>query len=390
MSRAPLSPATGLPSPAPVIADAPAREARVWDRFTRLFHWSLAALVATALSSGFLLPAPWIALHVASGLAIAALVAARVVWGFLGSRHARFTDFVRGPRAVLAHVRALAGGAVGRHLGHNPVGGAMILALLATLALIVVSGLVAWGGVLKAGPLSADIGFTGGSAAKALHEAAAIGLCGLVAAHVAGVILESRRSGENLIGAMITGRKRGVEPEPAAGDPARPRLAAAITAGLLAAAATAGLGLAARTPAGLPAATPRVVARECGACHFAYPASLLPRASWTALMAGLGDHFGEVATLDAATAAEIGAFLAGHAAESADTKAANRLRTVDPAAPFTITASPFWRRVHAALPAAAFTATGVGGKGNCAGCHGDAASGRFYPGAIRLPSTPRS
>ena len=101
----------------------------VWDGFVRLFHWSLVILIAGdwLTADG---PKLW---HEAMGYAVAALVAARLVWGFVGRRHARFGDFVRGPRAVLAYLRALRAGREPRYLGHNPAGGAMIVALLLVL-----------------------------------------------------------------------------------------------------------------------------------------------------------------------------------------------------------------------------------------------------------------
>ena len=124
---------------------------------------------------------------------------------------------------------------------------------------------------------------------------------------------------------------------------------------------------------------------ECGACHMAFHPSLLPAASWAAIMAGLADHFGEDASLDPATKAEIGAFLSANAAEHWDTLAANRQRQINRGRPLEITATLFWRRRHGRLAEAMFAQAPVRARQNCAACHMDAASGLFAPQMIALP-----
>ncbi len=173
-----------------------AGEVPVWDPLVRLVHWSQAALIAAAwLSAG-----EWKWLHERLGYAVAALVALRVAWGFVGSRHARFSDFVRGPRAVGAYLGALVRGREPRMLGHNPAGGAMIVALLATVAATAFTG---W--------LQTTDAFFGSDLVDAVHEALANLILALVTVHVGGVFFESWRHGESLVGAMLTGRKRNLD-----------------------------------------------------------------------------------------------------------------------------------------------------------------------------------
>lgn len=364
---------------------------RVWDMFLRVFHWSLVAAVATAAVTGFLAGATWIDVHVWAGTVVAGLVAARLAWGVLGSAEARFTGFIVGPRAVVAHVRALGAGTAGRHLGHNPLGALMVLALLATATALAATGAIAYGGVLKAGPAAALTSFATGHAALEVHELLAFTLLGLVGLHLGGVAFESRRSRENLALAMLTGDKPARAGDHAApARSARPLAAAALSLGVIGAGAAGLAVMASRPPPGVPAAAlDPVYASECAACHVAYHPSLLPAASWDALLDGLDSHFGEDAGLEAATLAGLRGWVLANAAEAYDTKAANRLRTVDPAAPFTITATRFWRRTHAAIPDPVFAAPAVVARGNCEACHADARAGRFYPGNILVPMEAR-
>ena len=172
----------------------PPAEVKVWDPVVRTFHWSLVALFALAYATGDEITR----VHVATGYAIAALLALRIVWGFVGPRHARFSHFVRGPRETMSYLRDLARHAASRHLGHNPAGGAMIIALLVVLA-----------GTCVTGYLMTTDAFWGTKWMEHVHEAFANLAIGLVAFHVVGVLVASLTHRENLVKAMITGRKRG-------------------------------------------------------------------------------------------------------------------------------------------------------------------------------------
>lgn len=361
---------------------------QVWDRFVRVFHWALVSAVTVAAITGFVIGAPALDLHIWAGAAIAALVLARLIWGFLGSYTARFSSFVVGPRATLAHLRDLRAGRAHRHLGHNPLGGAMILALLGCVTGVLVTGVVFLGGVFHTGPLAALVTFTQARSIAPLHQALAIGLLLLVAAHVGGALFESLRTRENLVKAMVTGRKLG---DDAAGPQAllagpRPVVAVLLVASCCLLTGGAAVSLSHRPFQGMPVPVAgSLYASQCSDCHAAFHPSLLPAASWTGLMQSLDTHFGEDATLPAGDVAQITAFLTANAADSTDTKPAHVFRTVDPAKPFQITATPFWLRTHARLGAAVFAAKAVGSKANCGACHADAAAGWFYPGQVEVP-----
>ena len=164
----------------------------VWDLPVRLFHWltvlSFAGAWLTAESER------WRLLHVTLGYTLGGLVAFRLLWGLVGSRHARFASFVRGPRAVLRNLAAMVRGQPEHHVGHNPVGALAIVAMLGLAVLIVGSG---WA-------LYNDIG---GDRFEDLHEAAAELMLAVVAVHVTGVAVASLLHHENLVGAMFSGRK---------------------------------------------------------------------------------------------------------------------------------------------------------------------------------------
>lgn len=173
--------------------DSTTHEITVWDRFVRVFHWATVALFVLAFATADDFETP----HQLAGYAILTLVSARIVWGFAGRGEARFSAFVRPPGAILAYLGAVARRRAPRHLGHNPAGGAMVLALLAALLVVTLTG------VAQTLDAFADIRWI-----EKLHEAAAKGMLALIALHLAGVLATSLDHDENLVAAMITGRKR--------------------------------------------------------------------------------------------------------------------------------------------------------------------------------------
>jgi cytochrome b len=172
----------------------PPATVKVWDPFVRIFHWSLVGLFVTAYATGDEIEK----VHIAAGYTIAGLVALRVIWGFAGPRHARFASFVRSPRDVLTFLRDMARRTAPRHLGHNPAGGAMIVALLATITGTCITGIM----------MTTDA-LWGAKWIEEVHEVMANATVALIVLHVLGVIAASFEHRENLIGAMFTGRKRG-------------------------------------------------------------------------------------------------------------------------------------------------------------------------------------
>ena len=210
---------------------------KVWDIFVRVFHWSLALAVISQLATAD----EFKSLHVKGGYFIIVLLVLRVAWGFVGSRYARFTDFIYPPSEILAYLKGLFQGRPRHYVGHNPAGGAMVLALLFFLALTTFTGLLTYGAEGKGSLALQSIDVTarawaddddrydderhdsggqsedhaGRGAAgekdpfwKEIHETLAGIIIFLASLHFCGVIASSYLHKENLILAMITGTKK--------------------------------------------------------------------------------------------------------------------------------------------------------------------------------------
>ncbi|MCW8847453.1 MAG: cytochrome b/b6 domain-containing protein [Sedimenticola sp.] len=182
-------------------------EIKVWDLPVRVFHWSLASCFFIA----YITEDDFIALHSYAGYTIIGLILFRLIWGFVGTKHARFSDFAAPPTTVLDYIKQVIAFRAKRYVGHNPAGGAMVFALLLALSLTSLTGLATYGVEQSAGPLA---GFMStlpihiGKAAEELHEFFANFTLLLILFHLAGVFAASFQHGENLIRAMFTGRKQ--------------------------------------------------------------------------------------------------------------------------------------------------------------------------------------
>ena len=211
------------------------KQVRVWDPLVRIVHWML----VVGFFLAYFTEDDFLTIHVWAGYSVGALVVLRVLWGLVGPRHARFSDFIYGPREVWSYLVNLIAFRAQRYLGHSPAGGVMVIALLLGLASVVWSGLEVYAVEENAGPLagmstermplvallsSTDAladdekgareesnrdGESGRSELwEELHEALANVVLALVLLHIAGVILASVVHRENLARSMVTGYKR--------------------------------------------------------------------------------------------------------------------------------------------------------------------------------------
>lgn len=180
---------------------------KVWDFPTRIFHWSFAAVVilAFATSEGDAL----LSLHIFLGTVLVGFVAFRAVWGVIGSRHAQFGDFVHGPATISDYAKRLLSFRPPYSVGHNPLGGWMVLALLGVVLVASLTGMM----VIEDGYVGPLSGFAGGIFGH-LHEGLGSFVMVLVGVHVAGVLAHMVISRENLIRSMFTGLKHPPQGEP--------------------------------------------------------------------------------------------------------------------------------------------------------------------------------
>jgi cytochrome b len=217
------------------------RDVEIWDLPTRIFHWTLVILVGINL---FLIePRGGLqtVLHFIAGYTIAGLLLFRLIWGFIGSRHSRFADFLCRWPAVKAYLARLLRFDPPHSVGHNPLGGWMIALLLTGLAGMIGTGLFA-AARRAAGPLANLISPSLAGLAGDLHVLISDLMIALIVMHVLGVVVEWFLTGDNLVKAMLTGRKR-LSPEVAAGEGKAAPAWRAILLALLSLALLAGLAL---------------------------------------------------------------------------------------------------------------------------------------------------
>lgn len=184
------------------------REVRIWDPLVRCGHWVLAA----AFFIAYLTEDDLLTIHVWAGYVVGIVILVRIVWGLIGTKHARFGDFLYSPRESLAYLFDMLRGRAKRYLGHSPTGAPMVFALLVSLALTTGSGLVVYAYDKHAGPLAgmvaADVSESVEDFWEETHEVLANLTLLLVALHIAGVGLASFSHKENLVRAMVIGKKR--------------------------------------------------------------------------------------------------------------------------------------------------------------------------------------
>ena len=206
---------------------------KVWDLPVRVMHWGLVLAVGGAWLTREL-EGDWFAWHVRCGYAVLLLAATRIVWGFVGTRHARFGDFVRGPRAILRYLRGGAGEDGRRIAGHNPLGALMVLAMLAMLLAQAALGLFANDQVMSTGPLFGYVSAETSDRLTSLHKQLFDVIVAAIAVHVAAALFYLWVRRENLILPMITGRKPSDLLPPGASDigSSRTLLAVGIAAAL--------------------------------------------------------------------------------------------------------------------------------------------------------------
>ena len=180
---------------------------KVWDPLVRVFHWTL----VSAFFIAYFTEEDFLSLHVWAGYTVLAAILIRLVWGFVGSRHAKFSDFVTSPRVAFTYLKDTLMLKAKRYIGHNPAGGLMIIAILVSLLITTVTGIAVYGAEEHAGPMATWFSQNTElweSVWEETHEFFANFTLFLVIVHVGGVMVESLIHKENLVKAMWDGLKR--------------------------------------------------------------------------------------------------------------------------------------------------------------------------------------
>jgi cytochrome b len=182
------------------------KSTRVWDVPVRIFHWALALLIVSQIVT-VSIGGNAMEYHVLGGYSILTLVLFRIVWGLVGTRHARFANFIRGPLAVFRYARSLFGAEHEQHTGHNPLGGWSVIAMLTSVLVQAVSGLFADDEIMTTGPLWKYVSDDVASLFGMIHEANALVLLTLICIHMSAILFYLARKKENLIVPMFSGVK---------------------------------------------------------------------------------------------------------------------------------------------------------------------------------------
>jgi cytochrome b len=328
-----------------------------------VFHALLALGVGAAWLTGD--EAPAIGWHTAAGYGVAALIAFRLAWGFVGGRWSRWSAFPLLRRA--------------EGPGHSTTAAWSALAAIAIVAGLVVTGVIVLGGEELRGPMAGLPDPSHAVVMHSVHSALAWAILGWLGVHLAGVAKQSLAERQNLARGMVDGKKRTSEP----GVPARAGVAA-----LLAASAVGLVGWTGTRElpeVGNPLPADPIYDEACGECHLAFPPRLLPAASWERTLDEAGDHFDEDLALDPDVSAHLRAWLVANAAETRIDEHAVRAAPIE-GAPLRITETSPWKTAHQGIPDAVWENPDVKSRVRCKSCHPDAAEGRFDGAFAAIPS----
>jgi cytochrome b len=179
---------------------------RVWDLPVRVFHWALVLLIVSQIVT-VSVGGNAMEYHVLGGYTILTLVTFRIVWGFVGTPTARFANFLHGPRTALRYAKSLPTATPERTVGHNPLGGWSVIAMLVSILVQAVSGLFADDDIMTTGPLNKYVSDSTASVFNVIHETNAVVLLTLICIHLAAILFHLLRKRENLVKPMFTGNK---------------------------------------------------------------------------------------------------------------------------------------------------------------------------------------
>lgn len=360
----------------------------VWTLPTRLFHWLFVAMILGAWISTN--EDRWLSIHVAISSALAGLLLFRLIWGLMGPKYSRFSDFNFSISALKEYLLGIFHPSR-TYVGHNPAASYIMIAMLATVALAIISGFLAYGiqenrgilAFLHTGALSEMDLFT------EIHEFFVNVLWVLIAAHIGGVMTDRFLHASNRTLTSIIDGHKNIEGESATLSVLQ-KIVAIIGIGgsigilIYALSVPNNPLIASHTPKMDYAKELPLFVNECASCHTLYPPTLLPKQSWTKLMGELSNHFGDDASLDPADNRSILEYLLAHSAESSKQEmSVKMMQTLPNQGIIAITQTPFWKRTHRHIPAEVFKSNLVKSRANCKACHSDVEQGTIEDNAIK-------
>ncbi len=364
----------------------------VWDVPTRVFHWTFAATFAAAFLT--LGEDRWLHVHVFAGYLALGALGFRIIWGLVGNYYARFGEFAYHWRTVAGYLGDLLHRRARRYPGHNPAGSWAIFALLGLGLAITLSGIAVLGTEEVHGLLAGVFSPALDAPLKWTHENLSWLMLGLIALHVAGVVVESFMHRESLTLAMLTGSKPRRDGHEHDARYTHVTLGVGLVIWVLAFGGaffrgqfTAGADAPFRPFEGPQLARNDTWSSECGDCHLAFHPNLLPARSWRRLLAEQDRHFGEDLGLDPETIDTLRVFAVDNAADLWRTEAARKVGRSIAATdtPLRVTATAYWRAKHQEIDPRYWKRADVRSRANCAACHLDADLGTFEDAAMHLP-----
>lgn len=362
----------------------------IWTLPTRIFHTLLVIFVLSAFIS-----AEWddlLSLHVALGSAIAVLITYRIIWGAIGPKYSKFSDFNLNISALKEYLFSIFK-PTKEYLGHNPAAGFTMIGILVVLLLLVVTGFLTYGIQENRGVFAFlhNSFFKEMELFEEIHEFLGNSLWFLIAAHVSGVLLDKvLHAKEGTLNSILNGYKnmQGESAKLSLFQKVFSILAITLSLFVLVYALsakdniiTAGYDL----PIDYKQENSLFV-NECASCHILYPPTLLPKESWRILMANLEDHFGDDASLEDSDRETILSYLLKNSAQSSTSEASFMiLKSLQNKDTIAITQTPFWKIRHQGIDDKYFKSAKVKSKANCLACHSDIDKGLIEDHNIKMP-----
>lgn len=363
----------------------------VWTLPTRIFHTLLVIFVLIAF-----ITAEWddlLTLHVALGSALGVLVLYRVAWGYIGPKYSKFSDFNLSLTALKEYIFSVFTHKK-EYIGHNPAAGYTMMGIFIVLILLVITGFLTYGIQENRGVFAYlhSTFFKEMKLFEEIHEFLGGALWVLIGLHVSGVLLDRvLHAKQETLKSIINGYKN------IQGESVKLSLFQIIISII-------GIGFSIFVLVYALSVKDNIITlgynqpidykkknalfvNECASCHILYPPSLLPKESWTIMMANLEEHFGDDASLNPDDTQNILSYLLENSAEYSTSEASvNILKTLQNKDTIAITQTPFWKKRHKDIDSKYFKSAKVKSKANCKACHLDVERGLIEDHNIKIPN----